>query len=178
MKKTNWIFALMLALFVSFSLTSCDDLFNCEDDDYKECKDDRDCGGCGNNNSCDDDDDDDCDGKNYRIRYFHNTTPSANDKGDAFKILSYEKRGDELRVRVQYAGGCGSHDFEVFWDGQVRRDNPQTSLIVLHRSNDACEALIERTIEIDLEDAFRRKNPRYSVEVVNGNTTERFFTKE
>ncbi|WP_027001995.1 hypothetical protein [Hugenholtzia roseola] len=178
MKKTNWIFALMFAFVLSFSLTSCDDLFDCEDDDYKECKDDRNCGdsndGCNDdNNSCDDNDD-----KNYRVRYFHNTTPQTNDKGAPFKILGYEKRGDDLRVRVQYAGGCGDHDFEVFWDGEVRRGNPQTSLIVLHRSNDACEALIERTIEIDLEEAFRRDDPRYSVEVVNGNTAERFFTKE
>lgn len=82
------------------------------------------------------------------------TNPITNSKiSDEVKILHAQVSGDCLNVKYSYAGGCGTHDFEVrqllFFCGTPPL--PPTTLQLRHDTyGDRCEALITEARSFDL----------------------------
>jgi len=76
----------------------------------------------------------------------------GNTKSDPFTIISVERAGDILKVKVSYSGGCIEHTFDIIWGGEILLSYPcQIGLILTHDANgDQCEANITETLEIDL----------------------------
>lgn len=75
-------------------------------------------------------------------------------KGEAYSINNVKRVGDFLQINLSYSGGCKIHDFEIIWDGIVYTDEPcHMNLLLIHDANsDTCEALITRTIVVNLEE--------------------------
>lgn len=75
-------------------------------------------------------------------------------KGEAYSINNVKRVGDFLQINLSYSGGCKIHDFEIIWDGIVYTDEPcHMNLLLIHNANnDTCEALITRTIVVNLEE--------------------------
>lgn len=75
-------------------------------------------------------------------------------KGEAYSINNVKRVGDFLQFNLSYSGGCKIHDFEIIWDGIVYTDEPcHMNLLLIHNANnDTCEALITRTIVVNLEE--------------------------
>lgn len=75
-------------------------------------------------------------------------------KGEAYSINNVKRIGDFLHINLSYSGGCKIHDFEIIWDGIVYTDEPcHMNLLLIHNANnDTCEALITRTIVVNLEE--------------------------
>jgi hypothetical protein len=71
---------------------------------------------------------------------------------DRADILGAELAGDLLRIQVQHAGGCASHDFALLHTGVFVETLPvQTYLQLAHDAHgDVCRALITRTLTFDL----------------------------
>lgn len=75
-------------------------------------------------------------------------------KGEAYSINNVKRVGDFLQINLSYSGGCKTHDFEIIWDGIVYKDKPcHMNLLLIHNANnDTCEALITKTIIVNLEE--------------------------
>jgi hypothetical protein len=75
-------------------------------------------------------------------------------KGEAYSINNVKRVGDFLQIILSYSGGCKIHDFEIIWDGIVYTDEPcHMNLLLIHNANnDTCEALITRTVVVNLEE--------------------------
>lgn len=75
-------------------------------------------------------------------------------KGEAYSINNVKRVGDFLQINLSYSGGCKIHDFEIIWDGIVYTDEPcHMNLLLIHNANnDTCEALITKTIVVNLEE--------------------------
>lgn len=87
---------------------------------------------------------------------------------DDWELVSGEVVADSLRLEVQYSGGCADHDFWLLavhgWtplpDGSVVRKVGVDLLLPHEDHDDACDALLTRTLQFDLSplgDAFRRE---------------------
>ncbi|MEO1172149.1 MAG: hypothetical protein AAFX94_08865 [Myxococcota bacterium] len=58
---------------------------------------------------------------------------------------------DTLTLGVQFSGGCNSHDFALCWNGAFTRSMPpQTSVWLLHETEDTCEAALTETLTFSL----------------------------
>lgn len=75
-------------------------------------------------------------------------------KGEAYSINNVKRVGDFMQINLSYSGGCKIHDFEIIWDGIVYTDEPcHMNLLLIHNANnDTCEALITKTIVVNLEE--------------------------
>jgi hypothetical protein len=77
---------------------------------------------------------------------------SAQDRGDAYELLSAEVRGDSLQATVRYGGGCRDHQFRLLVSRAFRESFPvQATAALAHAADgDNCKALLTRTVGIDL----------------------------
>ncbi len=64
-----------------------------------------------------------------------------------------------ILVDVTYGGGCGKHDFSLEVSGCFESMPAQCSANLIHKSQDACEALISKTVVLSLSDY--KLNTRY-----------------
>lgn len=71
---------------------------------------------------------------------------------DPVTITRTTIEGDSLTVEVTYGGGCGTHAFALVSDGAWMESSPvQVRLRLAHDDdNDACDALLSRTLRFDL----------------------------
>ena len=60
----------------------------------------------------------------------------------------------QLRVLVEYSGGCEEHSFSAYWDGSfVKTNPPRARIILVHDDNgDVCRMLVTEELHIDLSD--------------------------
>jgi hypothetical protein len=72
---------------------------------------------------------------------------------DPFTIENVELNGNNLRVKVSYAGGCGNHDFSCLGSKALSKSMPpQRSFRIIHKANeDTCKKRIEEELLIDLK---------------------------
>ncbi len=74
----------------------------------------------------------------------------------AFQINGGRLNADKtnLRIDVTYTGGCEKHQFQLLMDACVNSSPVQCRMtLVDENENDACEALINETVEINLAKA-------------------------
>jgi len=78
-------------------------------------------------------------------------------------IDQVEIRNNKMFIRLQYGGGCTTHDFELIASPMIAKSYPPIRAIQLvHRANnDMCLAAVMATIEIDLEDISINKKDGY-----------------
>ena len=71
---------------------------------------------------------------------------------DGYELASATIEGDTLTVGVSYSGGCGSHEWELCWDGEIMESAPvQVQLTLGHNANgDSCEAIETDSIQFDI----------------------------
>lgn len=70
---------------------------------------------------------------------------------ESVTVTSAGVSDDTLTVGVQFAGGCGSHRFDLCWNGGwSRSDPPQFGLWLVHETEDRCEALLSEALSFDL----------------------------
>lgn len=71
---------------------------------------------------------------------------------DALTLTRYSLEGHVLELDVQYGGGCREHDLDlVAWGGFLESLPVQVNVLLSHDAqDDACEALIMRTLRFDL----------------------------
>jgi len=59
--------------------------------------------------------------------------------------------GDDLRLVLRHGGGCGDHNYRLFWDGRFLETDPlQARLVVRDETDDFCEALLIQEVTFDL----------------------------
>jgi hypothetical protein len=82
---------------------------------------------------------------------------------DAAEILRAEIAGDELRLEVQYGGGCAPHHFSLLHEGIFLESQPvQARLHLAHDAHgDPCRALIRRSLAFDLTPLKRAYQSSY-----------------
>ena len=63
---------------------------------------------------------------------------------DLFGVNEVELVGDELRVSVNYGGGCEQHEFLAYGSTSINEEGAEVSVFFLSHdaNNDVCEALI------------------------------------
>ena len=78
--------------------------------------------------------------------------PHYTHRSDRFDIDSVAVTNDTLLVHVKYSGGCNEHDFYTFGSLAWMESQPPVmpAAIVHNGHNDACDALIRKTLAIDL----------------------------
>lgn len=59
--------------------------------------------------------------------------------------------GDQLIVTVRHSGGCGTHTYDLDLQGCAETFPVQCQSKIIHRSDDACEALITRQAKFSLK---------------------------
>ena len=76
----------------------------------------------------------------------------ANQFNDPFNIDSLTIADDSLLVHLTYSGGCNEHDFYTFGSlGWMESQPPIMPVTIVHYGyDDACDAIINRTLRIDL----------------------------
>lgn len=74
--------------------------------------------------------------------------------GTNYTIKNVVRENDLIKINLSYSGGCKQHSFEIIWDGIVYTDDPcHMNLLLIHKdNNDSCEALLNETIIVDLEE--------------------------
>ena len=91
---------------------------------------------------------------------------------DEFSIQSHSLQGQLLTLDLQYTGGCEEHDFEVWWGGVTSASDPPIVPLELQHDahGDACEALIEEQIVVDLSalDDVPSSTPNLRLQLVVG----------
>jgi hypothetical protein len=75
----------------------------------------------------------------------------------AFDRLAVRLDGPVLEVDVGYRGGCGTHTFDLFYDGNLYRVYPpQASVVLAHDANgDDCDAYSRETVRFDVGELGR-----------------------
>lgn len=101
-------------------------------------------------------------------------------ESDAFilknTVIDSEKQ--ELKIEVQYSGGCAKHNFELIWPENIIAVFPPVYPVILnHEDNgDMCEALPTETLIIDLSNSDLGFNQftidNMIVEVINGSNKD------
>lgn len=89
---------------------------------------------------------------------------SAHD--DPYTVNSVTLSGDVVSVDVSYGGGCETHDWDRCWDGMFAESYPVQATVTLGHDghDDACDAWISETIEIDLTPLREAYLSAYGVE--------------
>ena len=68
----------------------------------------------------------------------------------AAKVESAQLVGTKLVLDVSHGGGCGEHLYDIELGGCFETFPVQCSAELIHVTDDICEALLYRTVEIDL----------------------------
>ncbi|MEP1094905.1 MAG: hypothetical protein ABJG78_07320 [Cyclobacteriaceae bacterium] len=67
-------------------------------------------------------------------------------------INNAEIESDILTLSIQYGGGCGEIDYDLYTSGLFMESNPvQLEVVLSFEDNDTCEALITKDLSFDLE---------------------------
>ena len=61
-----------------------------------------------------------------------------------------DSTGKNLLLDVTYGGGCGEHDFSLELQGCAESFPAQCTAKLIHRTQDFCEALISKTVTVNL----------------------------
>ena len=70
---------------------------------------------------------------------------------DPFTLVNVFIIDDCLLLNVNYAGGCGVSEFQLFSTGEIMETEPPSLALKLgFNSNDPCEALITESMQFDL----------------------------
>jgi len=70
---------------------------------------------------------------------------------DPFHIDDIKVIDDKLRVVVSYGGGCGSVNWQVFYNNLVRKSfPPQTDFLLTLNDEDPCRSIVIDTLHISL----------------------------
>lgn len=71
---------------------------------------------------------------------------------DPFDLIEAVIEGDQLRVLVEYGGGCATHDFRLVESAPMVRSMPPKRLLTLEHNghDDNCRALIQEERTFDL----------------------------
>ncbi len=70
---------------------------------------------------------------------------------DPFTINKATLKGDLLKIKVSYSGGCKEHDFVLISSGFMESYPVQVNLILSHNANnDSCEAWLTEELSFDL----------------------------
>ena len=95
------------------------------------------------------------------------STLFINAANDSFFFKKVEIVEDCLKLTIQYGGGCGDVEVNLFDSGAIAKSNPPQRYIRLSfKDNDSCEALITKDYVFDLS-PIRVNN----IEVVKLNLT-------
>lgn len=72
---------------------------------------------------------------------------------DDYSIDSSEIDDDILTLSVAYSGGCKTHYFFAFVDGEIMESNPPQANLYLHHfgNDDLCEAYLHQELRFDLK---------------------------
>ena len=103
--------------------------------------------------------------------------------GTDYRLVDLDVLDDEIRISVQYAGGCRKHDFQLVWNGKNKvGDTDIAELALLHNGNgDNCEALVTETISFDIESISDFKNTieeNRTLRLINASNDERMVIYE
>jgi hypothetical protein len=72
-------------------------------------------------------------------------------------LLGARVDGDRLQIDVEHGGGCGAHEYHVCWDGLFDDSSPPRAVLgVRDVTDDTCDALLRRTITVDLDRVKRQ----------------------
>lgn len=69
----------------------------------------------------------------------------------AVKKASIDERGENIILDVQYAGGCGSHEFSLQINRCLESFPVQCEALLIEDTKDSCKALISTTVAINLK---------------------------
>jgi hypothetical protein len=71
---------------------------------------------------------------------------------DRLQLRDYSLEGSVLSVDVEYGGGCATHELDlVAWGGWLESFPVQVNVLLSHEDHDdACDALIHRTLKFNL----------------------------
>jgi heat shock protein HslJ len=77
---------------------------------------------------------------------------------DPFTVAASRIVGDELRLTVQYGGGCADHEFALIGPLTLEGDDPTPVTLYLHHNanGDMCKAYITKEITFDLRPLRKR----------------------
>ena len=81
-----------------------------------------------------------------------------NYQGEHFEITDIKRAENILKITVE--GPCDTEGYNVVWDGTVNYSEPPIAKIVVNYSSKyevQCLAIMRRTIEVDLKEAFGNK---------------------
>lgn len=89
---------------------------------------------------------------------------------DPLTVLSARIDGRALELDVQYGGGCADHTYQVWWNGVSAPSLPPIIPLELqHEANDdSCQALLQKTLVIDLQPLDALAAPEARINVVMG----------
>lgn len=73
--------------------------------------------------------------------------------GATVKSAKLDASEKNILIDVTYSGGCGKHDFSLKIGGCLESYPVRCSAQLVHKTDDACEAMISETIVISLEKA-------------------------
>jgi hypothetical protein len=84
---------------------------------------------------------------------------------DAFDIESLSVQGNTLILKVVYAGGCKTHDFDMYASSAIGESFPPVLFLTVshNANNDMCKALLRETINFDLSNLVNLVSGYFSV---------------
>lgn len=91
-----------------------------------------------------------------------------------FTIEHIARTGNVLVISVK--GGCKEEDFQAIWDGVILFSSPgQVNLLLLNKSDQACEAENQFDIKINLNSILGKQDPKdFIYNVSNGSMKQDF----
>lgn len=70
---------------------------------------------------------------------------------DYFIMDSISINGNCLEVYVNYSGGCGGSEFQLYNTNRIKESMPPQTVLFLHfKDNDPCRAIVRDTLYYDL----------------------------
>lgn len=88
-----------------------------------------------------------------------------------YTIHSFSTEGDVLSIIVTYKGGCGTHSFELYSNGFLKKSlPPQVDVFLEHsKENETCTEEVKQTLKFDIS---ALKKPGYNLIVININSAD------
>ena len=78
--------------------------------------------------------------------------PAEDLESDYFDIDSLNINGNCLEIVVNYGGGCGNADFELYYsDAIIEKMPPETNLHLILKDDDPCRSIVHKKLKYSLE---------------------------
>ena len=78
--------------------------------------------------------------------------PAKDLKSDFFEIDSLNINGNCLEIVVNYGGGCGDADFNLYYsDSITERMPPETKFYLVLKDDDPCRSIVHKKLKYSLE---------------------------